>query len=259
METANNILAHPSLSFYPGLPTSASSPTAQDTVTRSALSSAQPSWGSYTNEASLMAHNSCAMSSYSNLPLGASFPVNGKSAYNSAFPGAGDYFNNCRQMQISQLGTLNSMPMRNYPGLYGDMYNASHTPSYTNGGFYTDVGPGLAPLPGRDMNCSSSQSDSSVPETKGRKKRKPYTRYQTMVLENEFLSSSYITRQKRWEISCKLQLSERQVKVWFQNRRMKRKKLTERTKARVGDDDSKDSCIQPKSEPHIRQCTAVDV
>ncbi|VEL16066.1 unnamed protein product [Protopolystoma xenopodis] len=45
---------------------------------------------------------------------------------------------------------------------------------------------------------------------RSRKKRRPYTRYQTMVLENEFISTAYITRQKRWEISCKLQLTERQ-------------------------------------------------
>ena len=95
------------------------------------------------------------------------------------------------------------------------------------------VSPGLAQMNAIGGSFSWCFFSFLFSETKGRKKRKPYTRYQTMVLENEFLNSSYITRQKRWEISCKLQLSERQVKVWFQNRRMKRKKLNERAKNRL--------------------------
>jgi len=47
--------------------------------------------------------------------------------------------------------------------------------------------------------------------TSGRKKRKPYTRYQNTILEQEFGSMTYITRQKRWEIATRLHLTERQV------------------------------------------------
>nr|XP_039266430.1 homeotic protein Sex combs reduced-like isoform X1 [Styela clava] len=70
----------------------------------------------------------------------------------------------------------------------------------------------------------SVQPDSTAQGKPGKKIRTSFTKEQVQHLEEDFLRNNYLTRLRRYELSMKLNLTERQIKVWFQNRRMKWKR-----------------------------------
>ena len=58
-----------------------------------------------------------------------------------------------------------------------------------------------------------------------RRKRTAFTASQLLELEKEFLAKKYLSLNERSDIARLLDLSEMQIKIWFQNRRAKWKRI----------------------------------
>lgn len=76
-----------------------------------------------------------------------------------------------------------------------------------------------------------------------RKLRTVFTEKQLEGLETKFTEKKYLSVPDRMELASRLELSETQVKTWFQNRRMKCKKQ------QISDQQSDDGAEQDGSNP----------
>ena len=76
-----------------------------------------------------------------------------------------------------------------------------------------------------------------------RKLRTVFTEKQLEGLETKFAEKKYLSVPDRMELASRLELSETQVKTWFQNRRMKCKKQ------QVIDQQSDDGAEQDSASP----------
>ncbi|TKR77945.1 hypothetical protein L596_018832 [Steinernema carpocapsae] len=81
---------------------------------------------------------------------------------------------------------------------------------------------GLVPAPAVPYRTGPGTNNIRVRTAE--KYRAVYNEYQRLELEKEYLTNNFISTERKATLSSQLSLTERQIKIWFQNRRAKQRR-----------------------------------
>lgn len=115
----------------------------------------------------------------------------------------------------------------------------------------------LRPVPRVPMSSASTPSNQSEPNTRRKRSwsRAVFSSLQRKGLERRFSLQKYITKPDRRQLAATLGLTDAQVKVWFQNRRMKWRHTKESESAVLSNPDSQKESAKKLTKDNAKSAT----